>query len=292
MSVRSYPRLPIETFGRQIIVMDDLDPVYTALSRMDWDADQLYRWLVAYWCLYHVGLSSWLSERQGLDFWHALNVAAVNAVAAPTGGRWPRAPERRHWRGENALKCVRDLRERYQRPEQMVEFIARSTRPDGQLTFGEVSARVTTHTAFGPWIAFKVADMLERCGIVPVQFTLDDAMFDSPRQAALRVWRERAKVSPDVRIKDEAAAVRQVVAHLLTQFEDLDAPPAGGRRIGYQEVETVLCKWQSHMNGHYAPGHDLRELRASALEWAPHSDTSKEFAYRLGTSEQPGPLAS
>lgn len=33
------------------------------------------------------------------------------------------------------------------------------------------------------------------------------------------------------------------------------------RMVLVQEVETVLCKWKAHRNGHYPPGKDTRELR-------------------------------
>ena len=66
---RNYPRLDIETFGRHLITTGDLDPIYTALVRAeqggDFSVPQLCRWLLGYWCYYHAGVASFLSEKEG-----------------------------------------------------------------------------------------------------------------------------------------------------------------------------------------------------------------------------------
>lgn len=297
MTSRNYPRLDIETFGEHLILSGDLDPVYIALSRVEWPEGQLERWLVAYWCLYHPGAASWLSERSGPAFWDALMDAAANIdrKPAPVGGRWPRASERRHWRGANAVGCVEDLRRRYpERPEAMVEYISQPNQPHGELypqppSYGLVTGRVMEHVSFGPWIAFKVADMLERVCDVPVKFSVDDAMYESPRQAALELWRLKAGVAADCKIKDEQQAVLQVVDYLIDRFKGHAAPPGGGRPVGYQEVETILCKWKSHKSGHYPLDNDLREIRAGSLPWAQVSSACAEFLHHMPL---PGQLSS
>lgn len=291
MATRKYPRLSIEEFGARLLDLGDLDPVYVALCRAEWPEEQRSRFLVAYWCLYHVGLSCWLSDQSDEAFWRQLSEAAVNDRPSPIGGRWPRAAERRHWRGVNALKSVEDLTRRYTRPHDMVNYVSKPSLTAGEnarvhdgletLPFSLVAARVQEHVAFGPWIAFKVADMLERCCEVPVVFGLDDAMYDSPRQAALRLFRERIGAPPEAKLKDENAAVAGVVAHLIGHFKDHDAPPGGGRKVGYQEVETILCKWQSHMNGHYPVGNDLIEIAEGLEVWAEVSPAAKEFLHHL-----------
>lgn len=292
MAGQSYTRLSIEDFGTILLDTGDLDPIYIALNRMEMSEDKLSRWLVAYWCLYHAGAASWLSERKGPMFWTWLRAAAENLpnkdMPNPLGweARWPRAKERRHWRGENAIKCVDNLETRYPGgAEEMVQYIA-PTAPmgipiAGALPYKYIAQRVQEHVAFGPWIAYKVADMLERCAGIDIAFSQSDAMYDDPRQAALMLWRQRAGVAPDVRVKDEAGAVSQVVSHLLNRFKDQDAPPGGGRSVGYQEVETILCKWKSHMNGHYPLYNDLHEIRDGATPWATTCSTAAEFLHHL-----------
>lgn len=130
---RNYPRLDIESFGRHLITSGDLDPIYTALVRAekagDYSIPQLCRWLVAYWCYYSAAVASFLSEKEGEEFWHWMTVAARNEEETPVGGRWPRGHERRHFRAAIALNSVSSLQARYaERPENMVLYIgARAT---------------------------------------------------------------------------------------------------------------------------------------------------------------------
>ena len=106
MSTRHYPRLDIEEFSAELITSLDLDPVYSALVKMEMPESQLKRWLLAYFLCYHPGAASWLSEQEGTMYWGCLLRAAENELLSPLGERWPRAPERRHWRGKAAMTCA------------------------------------------------------------------------------------------------------------------------------------------------------------------------------------------
>lgn len=292
---RSYHRLDIETFGRQLITSGDLDPVYIALSGMEMDDEaQRNRWLLAYWCLYHVGAACHLSELEGPEFWDGLTAAAVNDVdrrPTPLGGRWPRGSERRHWRGVQALLAVEALRERYgNTPEAMVPALASFSLQDGryagnpldQLPFALVAERAQQHRSFGPWISFKIADMIDRLGIAPVSF--DNAavfMFDDPRKAALNLARLKGGLHEGTRFRDEERTIDQVVAYLQDHFKDLTAPPLHERPVGLQEVETVLCKWKSHMNGHYPLNNDIDEINEGLQEWREVSVTARAFLHAM-----------
>jgi hypothetical protein len=169
MSARDYPRLDIVPFGRLLLDSGDLDPVYAALVEAELPHPQLSRWLVAYWCTYHAGFASWASDATDDEFWDIMAVAACNADAAPAPGnigRWPRAAERRHWRGAAALKSVNGLARAYLTATNFVDEL--STLPEkGLLSYEIVRARVKRQYAFGDWIAFKIADMLERVCDVP-----------------------------------------------------------------------------------------------------------------------------
>jgi hypothetical protein len=61
-------------------------------------------------------------------------------------------------------------------------------------------------------------------------------------------------------------------SQLLKHFRQFKAPPASDRPCGPQEVETVLCKWKSHMNGHYHVGKDIREVRHALAGWGDTAD--------------------
>ena len=264
---RGYPRLQIEDFGRQLITTGDLDPIYIALQNVPWSAQQVDRWCVAYWCFYHAGVATYLSTLKGEAFWREMMVAARNEEPAPTGQRWARGSERRHFRGEQAIKATAELTERYADPADMVEYL-RSWPGPGPVHYTDIAKRVKEHRGFGDWISFKVGDMLERCLRFPVEFDSGDVfMFADPTKAALKLFRARSSLPEDARLVDEQKAIRTVVDHLMKEFSDLSAPPCLSRPVRLQEVETVLCKWKSHMNGHYPLGNDIIEIREGLHPW-------------------------
>ena len=275
---RDYPRLEIEEFGRQLIESGDLDPIYIALDKVNWTHDQRDRWLVAYWCWYHAGVACYMSEHTGSAYWTLMMVAAKNAGAPPVGGRWPRGHERRHARGEQALNMVRGLRNQYKEPEEFVRFVSGPGGTSNTRQFSAVAGRVKVHNLFGPWIAFKVADMLERVCGVPVDF--DKAavfMFKDPVKACEMLFVRRQGLDPRVKPKLEFI-IEPIVEHLRREFADLQAPPARDRAIDLQEIETVLCKWKSHMNGHYPLYNDIDEINSGLGPWLEVSSSAKEFA--------------
>ena len=288
--MRDYPRLDVVTFGRHLLEADELDPVYVALYRARLHRDLLARWLVAYWCYYDTGVASYMAEHKGPEFWRLMEIAAANEQPAPTGERWRRAKERRHFRGESAIKAVARLRERYgDRPEGMVEYVAGDGGP-----FVSLAKRATKHYKFGPWIAFKIGDMVERVIGVPVDFSEADVfMFPDPKKAALMLWR-RAEGLPDTAKpkdkKTETQIIRQVVNHLGRQFADYTAPPRHDRPVALQEIETVLCCWKSHVNGHYPLYNDIEEINESMVPWRDHSAVARTFADAMpkGRASQPG----
>ena len=276
----SYERISIEQFGRHLILTKDLDPVYCALTAKNsaLKGANLKRWLIAYWCLYHCGFACFASEASGNDFWELLEVAARNEEP-PTSWhidleRWPRGHERRHWRGKQAIDCVAYLRKAYSdAPEDMVDYIVAQA-PD----YKNVTNAARAHYLFGPWISFKIADMVDRCLGVHVDFTSNAVfMFTDPLKAALMVWRDRLGVDTNVHPKSESEVVSQVVSYLKEQFQDLKAPPFGDRPIDLQEIETCLCKWKSMQNGHYPPYNDILEINHGLVPWTEQSKTAKKF---------------
>lgn len=270
---RDYPRLDIVTFGKHLLDTGDLDPVYIALHKMELPEDQLHRWLIAYWCLYHCGAASFISERKGNDFWGTLLSAALNATAAPTGGRWPRGHERRHFRGKQGMAAVVSLKETYgEHPEDMVRLLAfLPVIPEQpKLPFKTVADAVQLHRGFGPWMAFKVADMVDRVLGVPVDFSEADVfMFKDPKEAAIRLWRHETKMPDHIKLKPEKElqVIRSTVAWLREKLGHYDAPPLNDRKVNLQELETVLCKWKSHVNGHYPLYNDIDEITSGLREW-------------------------
>lgn len=272
---QKYERLDIEDFGRHLLSTGDLDPVYNALTAAveagDYSPDQLCRWLVSYWCYYHCGAASYMSEKEGPEFWEAMYSAARNETQTPLGDRWPRGSERRHFRGERAVNAVAALRRKYgNRPEVMVDRLTAREPGQDRLPFRTVSDRAQEHLGFGPWIGFKIADMVDRVLGVPVDF--DHAavfMFKDPEKAAWMLWEQRMapQYPPGTKFKREPV-LHGVTDKLIAEFQSFKAPPFGDRPVNIQEVETVLCKWKSHMNGHYPLGNDIREILGGVSPWA------------------------
>lgn len=282
---RKYEKLPIEDFGEHLLRTNDLDPIYVALHKLHiapdgWDTPKVYRWMIAYWCLYHAGAACWLSRFHGKQFWGELMKAAVNEDPAPTGGRWPRGHERRHFRGAQGVAAVAELRDAYPRdPADMVYRLIARNGADRQ-SFATISERVREHRGFGPWIAFKVGDMLERVLAEPIDFTESEIfVFSTPREAALMLWRDRLQIPSAAQPRSEELVIREVVGHLAEYFRQkgFRAPPTNNRELGLQEIETILCKWKSHMNGAYPLWNDIDEIHLGLEEWAPHADSVAEF---------------
>lgn len=303
VSSRDYQRLHIEEFGRQLITSGDLDPIYIALHRQGMSREQLHRWLLAYWCFYHAGFASYAAERELEHYWQVMENAARNTtvIIAPTAtpaecgvnGQWPRGKERRHFRGQQGIKAIAELQATFGCPEYAVVDIAQEafrtfpmTLDDGTADYGVESftpkkipaipynvlvKRVKAWRGFGTWISYKVGDMLDRCAGIPIDFGFDDAMYDEPHKAAImqwKIWHGAPQVST---VDDEKAAVKEVVERLLTEYKDLRAAPYNDRPIGLTEIETVLCKWKSHMGGHYPLWNDIDEIREGLAPWAKHS---------------------
>ena len=233
------------TFGRELVKSQDLDPVYTAISGANLDYRARARIVLAYSCVYHLGAAAVIATDK--QFWPALEVAAVNK-----GLYWPRGHERRHWRGAQALRTVAYFKATYRRPEDVVaEWL------EGSMTFSAVTERIRALPQYGPWVAFKVADMIER--VLGCYVNFDDCamgVYKEPRKAAALL------LTGDVEAKIEDADVSAVVTALLKPkaLGTLKAPPAFDRRVNAQEAETVLCKYKASLTGHYPMGLDSHEV--------------------------------
>lgn len=285
MAGRNYDRLAIEEFGRRLIVSGDLDPVYIALVEAQWDQAQLAKWLIAYWCFYSTGVACYASEQPTAKFWKVLETAAENEQETPVGGRWPRGHERRHARGEQGKRMVSGLRCRYKdNPEGMINTICSGSHMAAvdnlMMPYEDIANAVKKHTLFGPWISFKICDMVDRVLGIPVSFKNAHVfMFKDPVKAAVMLWRERTGMPENAKPKDLNAVIEQIVDMLIAEYADLEAPPYNDRAIGLQEVETVLCKWKSHMNGHYPINNDIDEICGSLVSWAQVSGAAKEMLH-------------
>ena len=241
-------------FGRKLIEANDLDPVYVLLWNSNFDRSKMKRWLLAYWAFYHVGTASWISEGQPLvngGYWKRFMDAAQSKD-------YPRCPERRHFRGQNAINSVT-----YLQSVGLDDLYKPLLLPRKQ-TAAEVMKEVQKWVGFGPWIAFKVTDMLERLGLAQIAFdTKTVFLFDSPKEGAERLWESLGKP-----LAATFGIEKWAVETILNEIGTLKAPPQYERLINAQEAETVLCKWKSHTNGHYHIGEDIQSCRKGLLRFA------------------------
>lgn len=274
-AARDYPKLDVLPFGEELLLTNDLDPIYVALSEMQMPDEQLQRWCIAYWCFYSAGVACHMSQLRGNQFWAEMLVAAENAAPAPHGGRWERGKERRHFRGTQGVLAVGELKARYgDRPEGMIDHLSENEGEE-PLPFAVVSERAKEHRGFGDWISFKVGDMLERVLKVPVDFQEAEVfMFDTPRKAAVMVYDQ---YGPDAKAIGDHLKIGWSVRHLAERFGGMLAPPHLDRPVGLQELETILCKWKSHMSGHYPLMNDIHEIRQGLQPWVGKSLMVEEF---------------
>lgn len=281
-------RLSVTEFGDLLIRTQDLDPAYVGLVGAGLGRDQLCRWLLAYWCFYHVGAACWLSEFKGKEYWELMLEAAENTkgpnLRKMPGERWPRAAERRHFRGQKCVDAVLWFWAGHAKdPEHYVlQFIAPNDNgSERQWTEKVIMSRVQEWPMFGPWIAFKAADMLERCAGVPVKFDANlGLMYEEPR-AALNLLAQKNMTETHQEITQSStqgnssfstSVDRKMTAEewynlLSMYFRAQLAPPALDRVCGPQELETVLCKWKSYMGGHYHVGKDIHDHRGALAGW-------------------------
>lgn len=246
-------------FGDQLIKTGDLDPIYIALVGAKLPEAQLKRLLLAYFCFYHLGASAYLSEWEGDDFWDFMEMAADNDPNAPPSGndlpgdRWPRGAERRHFRGAKCVDAIKKL-EAFCTPEKggPEHFIGLLLEMSRMVTFQGILKSIQVFPLFGPWVSFKVADVLERVMGAEIDFPNDITLLYKEPRAAL----DLLNVSP-VRANEQ----------LLKYFSKTQAPPRYERFCNIQEVETVLCKIKSYWGGHYWVGRDIHEVRKGLIGW-------------------------
>lgn len=250
--------LPPGQFGELLIKMKDLDPIYDMMYSAGMDLDFKKRWMLAYSCFYHAGVAAYIAE-DPKRFWKRLRKGHDD--------KWPRGSERRHFRGGTSDFVTNWLPQNFKSPEAAIDFIIG---PNKERTFQTVSKRVQSWKYFGSWIAFKMADLVDRVLLIDVDFSdchLD--LYDSPKQGAEMIAAYMG--TPDI-------AMDKLVSKMEKRFSHLKAGPDYKRPIGVQEVETVFCKWKSHCSGHYPPGKDIMEIREGLEGWG---DTAHHLELHL-----------
>lgn len=249
LPARVSPQLSVPKFGEALLETLDLDPLYVGLVEAGLPLDQLYRYLLCYWCFYDVGVAAWMSEQEGAQYWSWMVIAAENRDC-PNRERWPRGAERRHFRGTKCVGAVEELARLYSKPENAVEVLIEHT------TCEEVMHAVKAWPMFGNWIAFKVVDTLERCAGVQLPIGPDLVLMYQEPFKALEIMALDGSLSPE-----------EHWSSILAHFAYFKAPPLGDRFCGPAECETICCKVKSYWGGHYWVGKDIHEQRRALKGW-------------------------
>jgi len=244
-------------FGDELFRTQDLDPVYVAIHAAKLTEKMKAKLSLAYWCFYHLGVAARIAEaKTSKAYWGLMQTAAKNPRH-----QWPRGTERRHFRGQQSIDAVRELRKKYSSAEEAVETWC----GHNFCTFQKVSVSVQTSRGFGPWISFKIADMAERVLGYDVSFSdCELGIYKDPRKgAALALSGDQNYPITDEELKK---TVDKYVNHWAGR-KKIKAPPVGNRLVNVQEIETVFCKYKSHINGHYPMGKDIQEVHHGLTGW-------------------------
>jgi hypothetical protein len=272
----------ISQFGDALLRTGDLDPVYVAIYNSNIPEATRLRLAFCYWCFYHLGLAAQLAEiKQPAKFWHAFLTAVRNEGQNTDGSKpYPRGAERRHFRGANALASYSDLVAKYKTPEAaacgLIGTGPRQPLFKEPVTYGSVALSVQKHVGFGPWIAFKIADMAERVLDIPVDFSdCHLGIYKDPRQGAALAYHTRGEGPKEAGylkpweqpISDQE--LKEVVDFYVSHWRGKKAKalPDRKRLVNVQEIETIFCKWKSHCKGHYPVGKDTDEVGHGLIGW-------------------------
>lgn len=250
----------------------DLDPIYLALNRCAFDSITRNKWLTAYCAFYNAGFACMASELAGKEFWGLLMQAAVNEEPTPFGERWPRASERRHFRGIQAIKAIQDWENKYpENPELMMEYIA-SAAP----SFKGVLQNAQEHRSIGTWMSFKLVDLVDACMNAPIdQADITMFFYDTPKKSLLRLWREKQGFNDNVVPKNELQVLEAMVEYLAEVFHSFAIPHKPTKQVDMFTLETIACKHLSHLNGHYPLYNDIDEITEGLAKWIPYSSNAQ-----------------
>jgi len=218
------PRV-VHTFSEFVLVdiySGDSDPVYWAVAgaRLKWGDEWATRFSVAMLAYYHTGTALRAAEHTGWAFWDYL------AEIYPTN---PRGSERRHFRGQAGLNCLKSMRAWSPHPENFfVQF------PNTYFGVKDLCERKLV--GFGPYFQLKICDYMDRCLDYPIKnyAGLGRNLPTEPAKAAQLMY-------PTLNVE---AAFNQAGLDALT-IPPILAAPHFDRPIGPAEIETSLCGWKT-----------------------------------------------
>lgn len=222
LSWQEFARLSIETL--------DLDPVYVALVKSNWDEAKIMRWCVGFITYYDMGCASDICDLQGDEFWTALwNRYDTN----------PRAAERRHFRGEPGRKALKAWRNNYGTPEKMLGACMKGS---------FMEALEAGVPQIGPYFTWKVMDFREAVFGYDVDWTgAENHLMGLPCSGLEFLF--------------PGEKPNESVWKVVEGIQSIFAPPWGKRNCGLPEAETIACMAKAYYKNGKPIGKDIVERR-------------------------------
>lgn len=290
----TYKRISGLEFGQQLCVTGDLDPVYTYALALS--VEQRRRFVFAYLMFYHAGIATLLSVCKTTGEF----ADVFTAICRQTGGA--RGGERRHFRGIATHAVLADLKWRSEHFGWDSVFGDTAVLPLVQtvvLDFNAAYVNALSYPSVGSWLAFKTADMIERCDLLhPAAegFWSNDAnqcnpyWYDQPRMGLQLIYGDTDCI--DGKLTSEHDKFRSALLNIL---QEMRVAPCGlqSRALNQQEVETICCKYKSHLKGTYQVGKDIKHLydqlnpqwlEKEPTHWYDGFDASYVLARHLSTA--------
>lgn len=214
-------------YTKSFIETNDLDPVYvgvnSAIRSGVLTKEQAHNFLLVMSTFYSIGEACKVVTLgiEGKDIWAYLidNYATLK-----------RGTGRRHFRGEQGLRCLSYLKANYGTPSDFVEHHHRPTYKGICEGFDKVPN-------FGPYHVWKWLDFFDRILELPVQVDLDHALSVLPSEPAAGAELVSKEMFGEILSTDVIVKYMLEECHRL----NLRAPPNHDRLINVQEIETALC---------------------------------------------------
>jgi|11_taG_2_1085331.scaffolds.fasta_scaffold02966_8 hypothetical protein len=127
--------------------------------------------------------------------------------------------------------------------------------------------KIKTINGFGSWSAWKFMDLIDCCYGIKVDFDSIDfrKAYTFPLKGLLLV----NNLPEDLKILNDTKTYKRLLENAYSILKDLkncDTPHNGGKGLRLNELETLLCKYHSHMHNKYQSGQDILHLKKRAKE--------------------------
>lgn len=205
-----------QTFAKETIRINDLDPTYSMLrnARKEYGDEWVSRFCLHMLMFYHVGEAEVAAHLDGKEFWDFIEDRYEIC---------PRGTERRHFRGKAGRDAIASLKPTFlTRPGSALRAFHRPAYPD---LYAVIRGGAK---GFGDYFIWKWADYLQCVFDLPID--LSEAhryMPAEPAKCAKAFW-------PELTLK-------QALMKVVREIEQYPDPFSFSRPCGVSEAETILC---------------------------------------------------